>query len=66
MRRLATLTLAAVAAATFAAPSNAAVNPRDCGGDLTIGPCVNRDPENGSSTCMVAWVMGICVGEWAP
>jgi len=65
MRRLATLTLAAAAAATFAVPANAAINPRDCGGDVTIGPCVVRDP-NGSYTCTVGYVAGICIFEWAP
>lgn len=65
MRRLATLVLAAAAAASFAAPSDAAVNPRDCGGDLTVGPCVVRDP-HGSYTCMAGYVAGICLGQWAP
>lgn len=65
MRRLVTLTLAAAAAASIALPSNAAVNPRDCGGDVTIGPCVVRDP-NGSYTCMVIYVAGQCPIWWAP
>lgn len=65
MRRLAAMTLAAAAAAALAVPSNAAVNPRDCGGDVTIGPCIVRDPD-GSYTCMFLYVAGTCVVPWAP
>lgn len=65
MRRLATLALAATAATSFAVPAQAAVNPRNCGGDVTVGPCVVRDP-GGSYTCMLGYVAGICLGQWAP